>query len=326
MEKSCVILKFVQNGGADQVKLNRLLTMTMILINRKKVKAQELAELFDVSVRTIYRDVETLSSAGVPVLSQQGVNGGISLIEGYRMDKQILTKDELTSLSIALQSALTSYEDTHAQAVLEKLTGVADDKVKQSMDHLFIDLSPWGQNGLFKEQITVLKKAIEQAHCVSFLYSTTHGTMTKRLIEPHTLVQKGKVWYIYGYCTLRDGFRIFKISRMKDIKEELRSFQRKEVHLSEQPWDQAWQQPQNLVELTLSFDASIQTLVEETFGAAHIDYDKSIVQIALPEDEWLYGLLLSFGNRVKLIHPPHLVDIVQRRAQEIVALYTQHKS
>lgn len=325
MEKSCVILKFVQKGGTEQMKLNRLLTMTMILINRKKVKAQELAELFDVSVRTIYRDVETLSSAGVPVFSQQGVNGGISLIEGYRMDKQILTKDELASLSIALQSALTSYEDMHAKAVLEKLTGIADDKVKQAMDHLFIDRSPWGQNGLLKEQITVLKRAIEHEHCVRFLYSTTHGTMTNRLIEPHTLVQKGKVWYIYGYCTLRGGFRLFKISRMKDIKEELLSFQRKEVHLLEQPWDKAWQQPQNLVELTLSFDSSIQTLVEETFGAVHINYDKSIVQIALPEDEWLYGLLLSFGNQIKLIDPPHLVEIVQRRAQEIVALYTQHK-
>lgn len=320
-----MILKFVQKGGTEQMKLNRLLTMTMILINRKKVKAQELAELFDVSVRTIYRDVETLSSAGVPVFSQQGVNGGISLIEGYRMDKQILTKDELASLSIALQSALTSYEDMHAKAVLEKLTGIADDKVKQAMDHLFIDRSPWGQNGLLKEQITVLKRAIEHEHCVRFLYSTTHGTMTNRLIEPHTLVQKGKVWYIYGYCTLRGGFRLFKISRMKDIKEELLSFQRKEVHLLEQPWDKAWQQPQNLVELTLSFDSSIQTLVEETFGAVHINYDKSIVQIALPEDEWLYGLLLSFGNQIKLIDPPHLVEIVQRRAQEIVALYTQHK-
>jgi len=320
-----VILKFVQKGGTEQMKLNRLLTMTMILINRKKVKAQELAELFDVSVRTIYRDVETLSSAGVPVFSQQGVNGGISLIEGYRMDKQILTKDELASLSIALQSALTSYEDTHAKAVLEKLTGIADDKVKQAMDHLFIDRSPWGQNGLLKEQITVLKRAIEHEHCVRFVYSTTHGTMTNRLIEPHTLVQKGKVWYIYGYCTLRGGFRLFKISRMKDIKEELLSFQRKELHLLEQPWDKAWQQPQNLVELTLSFESSIQTLVEETFGAVHINYDKSIVQIALPEDEWLYGLLLSFGNRIKLIDPPHLVEIVQRRAQEIVALYTQQK-
>lgn len=307
------------------MKLDRLLTMTMILINRKKVRAQELADLFDVSVRTIYRDVETLSFAGVPVVSQQGVNGGISLIDGYRMDKQILTKEELTSLSIALKSALTSYEDTHAKAVLEKLTGIADDKVKKSMDHVFIDLSPWGQNVILKEQITLLKKAIEDEQCVSFLYSTAHGTMTKRLIEPHTLVQKGKVWYIYGYCTLRNSFRLFKISRMKDIKEAFVCFERKAVHLAELPWDKAWQQPHNLVAITLSFDESIRTLVEETFGAEHIDNEKSIVQVSLPEDEWLYGFLLSFGNRIKLIDPPYLVDIVHKRAQGIVALYQETK-
>ncbi|TKI44388.1 helix-turn-helix transcriptional regulator [Lysinibacillus tabacifolii] len=304
------------------MKVDRLLTMTMILINRKKVKAQELAELFDVSVRTIYRDVETLSCAGVPILSQQGVNGGISLMEGYRMDKQVLTKEELTSLSIALKSALTSYEDAHAKAVLEKLTGVADEQVKQSIDHFFIDLSPWGQNILLKEQITLLKNAIERERCVSFLYSTTYGTMTNRIIEPHTLVQKGKMWYIYGYCTLRNGFRLFKISRMKQMKEEQRSFERKEVHLSDLPWDKAWQQPENLVELTLSFDAQILTLIEETFGVEQIDYERSIVHVALPEDEWLYGFLLSFGNRIKLLDPPYLVDIVQKRAQEIVEIYT----
>lgn len=304
------------------MKVDRLLTMTMILINRKKVKAQELAELFDVSVRTIYRDVETLSCAGVPILSQQGVNGGISLMEGYRMDKQVLTKEELTSLSIALKSALTSYEDAHVKAVLEKLTGVADEQVKQSIDHFFIDLSPWGQNILLKEQITLLKNAIESERCVSFLYSTTYGTMTNRIIEPHTLVQKGKMWYIYGYCTLRNGFRLFKISRMKQMKEEQRSFERKEVHLSDLPWDKAWQQPENLVELTLSFDAQILTLIEETFGVEQIDYERSIVHVALPEDEWLYGFLLSFGNRIKLLDPPYLVDIVQKRAQEIVEIYT----
>lgn len=173
------------------MKLERLLTMTMILINRRKVKAQELADLLDVSVRTIYRDIETLSCAGIPVISQQGVNGGIWLIEGYRMDKQVLTKAELTSLSIAIKSTLTGYEDAHAEAVLEKLTSIADDTTKQSIEHLFIDLSPWQPNTLMKKKLTLLKNAIKNEQYVSFSYSTTYGEQTKRLVEPHTLVQKG---------------------------------------------------------------------------------------------------------------------------------------
>ncbi|WP_338751140.1 YafY family protein [Bacillus sp. FJAT-52991] len=305
------------------MKLDRLLTMTMILTNRKKVKAQELAELFDVSIRTIYRDVETLSCAGIPVVSQKGANGGISLIDGYRVDKQVLTKEELASLSVAIKSVLTSYEDPHAEAVLEKITGVADETIKQSIDQVFIDLSPWGQNVVLKEQLTLLKQAIRMGHCVSFSYLTSEGRQTNRWIEPHTLVQKGQTWYVYGYCRLRKEFRLFKIARMKDVKEEKESFERKELKLSELPWDKEWHQPQNLVDLTLSFDPQMVTTMEEMFGADSVDREHSIVTVSMPEDEWLYGYLLSFGHRIRVVEPLHIRKIVKERAEEIVALYKE---
>jgi len=303
------------------VKLERLLTMTMILINRKKVTAQELAEVFNVSVRTIYRDIETLSCAGVPVISQQGVHGGIRLIDGYRVDKQVLTKDELASLSIAIKSALTTYEDSHAEAVLEKLTGIADDHVKQSIDHLFVDLSPWGPNVLFKEYITILKSAIENKHCVNFTYSKTHGELTSRVVEPHTLVQKGKMWYLYGYCMLRKDFRLFKLARIKNLKQADIQFERKEINLSELPWGKEWHKPQNVVDLVIVFDTAITTLVEESFGVENVDHEQSKIFISIPEDEWLYGFLLSFGNRIKIMEPSYIRDIISKRAQEIVELY-----
>lgn len=303
------------------MKLERLLTMTMILINRKKVKAQELAELFNVSVRTIYRDIETLSCAGIPVISQQGVNGGIHLMEGYRVDKQVLTKDELISLSTAIKSALTTYEDSHAEAVLEKLTCIADDQVKQSMDHLFVDFSPWGPNVLFKEHMTTLKNAIESMHCVSFYYSTTHGEQTSRIVEPHTIVQKGKTWYLYAYCTLRKDFRLFKLARIKNLLQEETIFERKEVNLSELPWGKKMASTTKRRQFSYFFDKAITTLVEESFGAEYIDHEQSIINIAIPEDEWLYGFLLSFGHRIKIIEPLYIRDIIQKRAQEIVLLY-----
>lgn len=303
------------------MKLERLLTMTMILINRKKVTAQELAEVFNVSVRTIYRDIETLSCAGVPVISQQGVHGGIRLIDGYRVDKQVLTKDELASLSIAIKSALTTYEDSHAEAVLEKLTGIADDHVKQSIDHLFVDLSPWGPNVLFKEYITILKSAIENKHCVNFTYSKTHGELTNRVVEPHTLVQKGKMWYLYGYCMLRKDFRLFKLARIKNLKQADIQFERKEINLSELPWGKEWHKPQNVVDLVIVFDTAITTLVEESFGVENVDHEQSKIFISIPEDEWLYGFLLSFGNRIKIMEPSYIRDIISKRAQEIVELY-----
>ncbi|GLC89907.1 helix-turn-helix transcriptional regulator [Lysinibacillus piscis] len=303
------------------MKIERLLMMVVLLLNRQKVTAQELADLLHVSVRTVYRDIETLSCAGVPVMSQQGVHGGISLMDGYRMDKQVLTKDELASLAIAVKSVLTTYEDAHAEAVLEKLASVADDTMKQVVEQLVIDGSPWGQQAVFKEQMTLLKTAIQKKCCVCFSYSTTEGQLSERLIEPHTLVQKGKAWYLYGYCRAKEDFRLFKVLRMKNLQLSELTFERRELQLADLPWNQQWHQPQNVVELVLSFEQSILTLIEESFGAEHVDREQLLVRITLPENEWLYGFLLSFGHRVRILQPQHIKDIIMERAQQIANLY-----
>ncbi|MBS4192730.1 YafY family transcriptional regulator [Bacillus sp. FJAT-49705] len=305
------------------MKLDRLLTMTMILINRKKVKAQELAELFDVSIRTIYRDVDTLSKAGIPVISYQGANGGISLIEGYRVDKQVLTEDELTSISIALKSVLTSYQDPHAEAVLEKITGIAAER-KTSLDYIFIDYSPWGSNALLKEKITKVKQAIETSSCLIFTYSKGYGKQTERMIEPHILVEKGRSWYVYGFCHLREAFRLFKVSRMKDIQLSEEKFIRKEINLSEQPWDKEWHEPKNTISLKLSFSPGSRLLMEESFGVEFIKEEQSIVEIDIPEDEWLYGFILSFGNKVEVLEPLHIREIIKKRIIDVMKIYTEN--
>lgn len=307
------------------MKLDRLLTMTMILINRKKVKAQELAELFDVSIRTIYRDIDTLSRAGIPVVSYQGANGGISLIEGYRVDKHVLTKEELTAISLALKSVLTSYEDPHAEAVLEKITGIAEEEAKLSFDHVFVDYSPWGQNPILKEKITLLKQAIETTICVAFSYSNSDAKVTNRIIEPHTLVEKGRAWYVYGFCHSRQEFRLFKVARMKDLQLCNEEFTRKEIHLSELPWDKDWHHPEKTISLKLAFNPEIRRQIEEMFGLESIEDDQPIVSIDLPENEWLYGFILSFADRIEVLEPAHIREIVRERALNIVQLYKKNE-
>ncbi|WP_102273745.1 helix-turn-helix transcriptional regulator [Cytobacillus massiliigabonensis] len=303
------------------MKLDRLLTMTMILINRKKVTAQEFAELFGVSVRTIYRDVDTLSQAGIPVVSFQGVNGGISLIEGYRMDKQVLTEGELASISMALKSVLTSYQDPHAEAVLEKITGIAEGAVKNTSDYIFIDYSPWGTNTFLKEKMTVIKKAIESSVCITFTYGNAGGKQSVRTIEPHTLVEKGRSWYVYGYCQLREAFRLFKIARIKELKGCAEKFTRREIDISERPWDKEWNAPENTVQLKLAFQPEHRLMMEEMFGIETIEDDSSIIKVDTPEDEWLYGFILSFGNKVEVLEPLHIREIIARRAKEILESY-----
>lgn len=310
-----------ETKGMRNMKLDRLLTMTMILINRKKVKAQELAELFDVSVRTIYRDVDTLSRAGIPVVSYQGANGGISLLEGYRVDKHVLTKEELTAISLALKSVLTSYEDPHAEAVLEKIIGIAEEEVKRSFDHVFVDYSPWGHNPIFREKLTLLKQAIETMTCVAFSYSDGEAKVSNRVIDPHTLVEKGRAWYIYGFCHSRQEFRLFKVARIKELKLCMEEFTRKEIHLSDLPWDKEWHGPEKTISLKLAFNPEIRSQMEEMFGVENIDDDQPIVSMDIPENEWLYGFILSFTDRIEVLKPEHIREIVRERALSIFRLY-----
>jgi len=116
-------------------------------------------------------------------------------------------------------------------------------------------------------------------------------------------------------------FRLFKLARIKNLMQEDLHFERKEINLSELPWGKEWYQPQNVVDLVISFDMAVTTLVEESFGVEYVDHELAKINISIPEDEWLYGFLLSFGNRIKVIEPPHIRDILQKRAQEIFQLY-----
>lgn len=303
------------------MKIERLLTMTIMLLNRKKVTAQEFAAFFNVSVRTIYRDVDTLSSAGIPVVSYPGANGGIGLLEGYKMDKQMLTKKEITSISIALKSVLTSYEDFPAKAVLEKLEGITMKEQHPTFDYLFVDDSPWGQNVHLKEKVTLLKQAITETTCVRFSYASSEANVTFRTIEPHTLVQKGRTWYVYGYCLLRNSFRLFKLARIQDFQLGHTSFIRKEVNEEDLPWDKAWYAPENIVTLRVAFHPDVRLKIEELFGGESIEANQSVVKIEIPENEWLYGFILSFADQVEVLEPTHIREIIQQKTKKIIDLY-----
>lgn len=303
------------------MKIDRLLTMTIMLMNRKNVKAQEFAEFFNVSVRTIYRDIDTLSNAGIPVISYQGANGGIRLLEGYKMDKQMLTKEEITSISIALKSVLTSYEDLPAKAVLEKLKRITMKEEQPAFDYLFVDDSPWGQNAHLKEKVTLLKQAITTTICVCFSYANSDANVTFRTIEPHTLVQKGRTWYVYGYCRLRNAFRLFKLTRIQDLQLCHAPFIRKEVNEEELPWDKTWYAPENIITLRMAFQPDYRLKIEELFGMDSIETNQSIVKIEIPEDEWLYGFILSFADKVEVLEPVHIREIIQQKTQSITDLY-----
>lgn len=310
------------------MKLDRLLAITIILINRNRVQAKELAEMFGVSVRTIYRDVEAINQAGIPVVAFRGANGGIGVVDGYRLHGNVLTSDELASIFSALKSVSSSLDDSSARAVLEKIKGLVpksrEESFKAKTEQVFIDFSPWGTDFWLAEKMDKLRGAIQACLLVSFTYCSARGDVTARTVEPHTLVLKEQKWYLYAFCALRNGFRLFKLTRIKDLKVLDAGFRRREINLEELPWDKGWDAPQNLVKLVLRFDAGMRILAEDWFGVENVRPDEAggcIVEAVLPEDEWLCGFILSFGHRVEVLEPEGLRLKTKEIAARICGIY-----
>lgn len=310
------------------MKLERLLSIVMLLMNRRMVRAKELADLFEVSIRTIYRDIDAINQAGIPILTSQGANGGISLMEGYRMDHKLLTNHDLAAIVTALQSISTSYGDKGNQLLLEKISSFVpaahSEEFNLRTKQFIVDFTSWGDQTHLEEKIVQLKQAIEQLLPVSFTYCSASGDVTQRMVEPYTLVLKKDSWYLYAYCRTREQFRLFKLFRMKDVIVRDKSFIRQDISLDELPWQQEWHAPANLQTVQLRFNNKAKHLAEEWFGVENVVEDekgKYVVSASFPEDHWLYGFILSFGQEVEVLEPEHIRQKIKQIAQHVADLY-----
>ena len=193
------------------MKMERLIGILSILLQRDKVTAPELAEQFEVSRRTIQRDIESLCQAGIPIATAQGTGGGISILEGYRVDRTVLTTPEMQAILAGLQS-LDSVSGTRRYAqLMEKLSAGSTGRDS----HILIDLSSWYKTSL-SPKIEAIHSAIRQHQAIRFTYFSPRETAV-RTIEPYDLVFQWSSWYVWGWCQTRQDFRLFKLNRMTDI-------------------------------------------------------------------------------------------------------------
>ena len=193
------------------MKMERLIGILSILLQRDKVTAPELAEQFEVSRRTIQRDIESLCQAGIPIATAQGTGGGISILKGYRVDRTVLTTPEMQAILAGLQS-LDSVSGTRRYAqLMEKLSAGSGSRDS----HILIDLSSWYKTSL-SPKIEAIHSAIRQHQTIRFTYFSPKETAV-RTIEPYDLVFQWSSWYVWGWCQTRQDFRLFKLNRMTDL-------------------------------------------------------------------------------------------------------------
>ena len=278
------------------MKENRYFQMIYLLLEKGSMTAPELADYFEVSVRTIYRDIDILSSAGIPVYATRGKGGGISIQDNFVLKKSILSEQEQTQILMALQG-IRIVEDEYTRTLLSKLSSVFQ---KQNVNWLEIDFSSWTKSGAGKDNFQKLQSAIFKSKIVAFHYYSGKGEVIKRVVEPLKLVFKSTDWYLYGYCSTRNDFRFFKLTRIRNLEitndEYVRSIP-EQIFVEEEKFEM------ETVKVTLLFDKSMSFRVYDKFDDEVTENQDGslLVETVMPNNELLISHILSWGDKVEVI-------------------------
>lgn len=289
---------------------SRLFKILYYLLDKGTVTAPELAKKFEVSVRTIYRDIDMLSGAGIPVYTTTGHGGGIHLFDNFVLKKSLLSEQEMQDILIGVQSlSAVQYPDT--DGVMSKLK--ATFQIAES-DWIEIDFSRWGSIvEKEKQYFEMLKRSILGRQEIQFLYYNSLGEVSQRRCQPLKMVYKDKAWYLYAYCLKRNDYRLFRISRIKELLVTDQYFKSySEMKESVFPLMEEMGKP---ITIELSFPKEVSYRVYDTFEDDVIKWNgqEIRVNVTLPETEWLYSFIMSFGNQISILYPISLKEKIIER-------------
>lgn len=300
------------------MKIDRLIGILSVLLQEEKMTAPELADKFEVSRRTINRDIEDLCKAGIPITTTQGSGGGIRIMDGYRMDRTLLTSKDMQMILAGLRS-LDSVSGSHYYGqLMEKIKAGSSDFVS-GRDSILIDLSSWYKDTL-APKIELIQNAVEQRNLLTFQYYAPKGN-SKRSIEPYYLVFKWSSWYVWGWCTEKKDFRLFKLNRMDAVLKECVTFMPREVPMPNLSDEKIF--PGGIKVKALFTGDSQWRLVEE-FGIHCFteNEDGTLLFTAdYTEKENLLSWLLTFGDKVKVLEPVWVQEELICIAKKIIKAY-----
>ncbi len=309
------------------MKIDRLVAILVLLLGKERVQAKELAEKFEVSVRTILRDVDAINQAGIPIVTFQGANGGIGIAEGYRLDKSVLTGDEMAAIISTLKGIDGAIHGKQHEILMEKLKKSMSapqlEKLDSKLNRLVIDLSPWKEDDHTKERLAEIVKAIDASQELELTYLDNESKRTMRRVEPYSLILKTQNWYLYAWCHLRNAFRYFRISRIRELKNTGVVFTPRKIVPQNLPNQPLWSQIGEMVTLELAFNEQMESILPDFFREGIEGYTdgRILVRTTLPDSLWMYGLLLSFGLGVEVISPPHVRQRLGEMARDISKIY-----
>ena len=308
------------------MKIDRLVSIILILLDKERIGAQELANMFEVSPRTIYRDIETINAAGIPVHSTSGVGGGFEIMRKYKIDKNVFTTADLSVILTGLSGLSTMIRgDELVNAVAKVRSFIPADKTKDielKANQIDIDLSPWIGNRNTQAYLEIIKAALQESKLLSFEYADRHGNKTARTAEPYQLVLKNSHWYWQGYCFKRNDFRLFKLSRTSNLQMQKESFTPRDYQKPQLDFADTLATMQKTIKIRVHKSVMERVLdfcTYERFSSD--DNEHYIVSFPFIENEYYYGILFGFGDKCECLEPLHIRSEMKRRIYNMAALY-----
>ena len=300
------------------MKIDRLIGILSILLQEEKTTAPELAERFEVSRRTINRDIEDLCRAGIPIRTAQGTGGGISIMDGYRMDRTILTSKDMQMILAGLRSLDSVSGSQYYGQLMEKIQ-TGSSKFISGRDSMLIDLSSW-YKGSLAPKIEVIQSSIENRHFLQFKYYAPSGE-SRRTIEPYYLVFQWSSWYVWGWCSVREDYRLFKLNRMDRVAETEKGFVCREVPMPDLSNEKIFPGGINVKAL---FTPDMKWRLVEELGPhcfTEADDGRLFFSADYTDMENLVTWLMTFGAKAEVLEPVEARDIIRRNAEEILKIY-----
>jgi len=299
------------------LKIDRLIAVLTCLLQNEKVTAQELAQRFEVSHRTILRDIDSLALAGIPIVTTQGNNGGISIMNGYKLDKSLLTVDELQNIIIGLKGLGSVSKTSNIEQLIQKLSPNSNAMVSLN-DHIFIDLSSYYKDSL-SEKIKLIKQAISEKRLIEFDYYYDKG-IVKRKIEPYFIQFKWSSWYVFGWCCERDNFRLFKLNRLYQLLITDENFLTRPISIDEANSNTGFSEE---YEAEFLFDKSVRFRLIEDYGLnCYTETDEGLyLKLNYTNHSYIISWILGFGDKVTVLEPQDLKDELKQIAKNIFDKY-----
>nr|WP_308628277.1 YafY family protein [uncultured Eisenbergiella sp.] len=308
------------------MKVDRLVSIIMILLDKERISAQELADMFEVSPRTIYRDIDAVNMAGIPIRSTSGVGGGFEIMQTYKLDRKVFSTADLTAILMGLSSLSHMIQGHELVNALAKVRSfIPADRAKDiavKANQIDIDLSPWMGNQNISPYLEVIKTALQDSRLLSFEYADRHGTKTVRTAEPYQLVLKSGHWYWWGYCHKRNDFRLFRLSRTSNLQMREECFTPRDYPKPQLEFTDILAAMQTKIKIRIHKSIRESVLAyctEEHFspdGDAHY-----IVSFPFMETDYYYNILFSFGDKCECLEPLSVRAEMKRRIHDIAAIY-----